>query len=103
MSVDIKDRKEEIEWLRMALNMCEININYTHADLIIKVVKDLDKLKGKFTIYDGVEIHYKWKEKWDNYYKNKKDGTIESEQTRKIIEQAKEIQELNKRVDASML
>ena len=76
MSVEIKDRKYEIEWLRMALNMCEININYTHADLIIKIVKELDSLKGKFTISDGVEIHHKWKDKWDNYYKNKKDNTI---------------------------
>lgn len=71
MSVDIKDRKDEIEWLRMALNMCEININYTHADLIIKIVKELNSLKGNFSICDGVEIHHKWKEKWDEYYKQK--------------------------------
>ena len=68
MDVNIKDRKEEIEFLRMACNMSELGINYTHADLIIRLQNRLSKLKGKFSIKDGVEIHHKWKQDWQNYF-----------------------------------
>lgn len=37
MEVKIKDRKEEIEFLRMACNMAELGIGYQHADLIIRL------------------------------------------------------------------
>ena len=68
MEVKIKDRKEEIEYLRMACNMSEIGIGYQHADLIIRLQERLKKLKGKFSLSDGVEIHHKWKEDWINYF-----------------------------------
>ena len=68
MEVKIKDRKEEIEYLRMACNMSEIGIGYQHADLIIRLQERLKKLKGKFSLSDGVEIHHKWKEDWRNYF-----------------------------------
>jgi hypothetical protein len=68
MEVKIKDRKEEIEFLRMALNMAEIGIGYQHADLIIRLQERLKKLKGKFSIMDGIEIHHKWKQEWQNYF-----------------------------------
>ena len=68
MDVKIKDRKEEIEFLRMACNMAELGIGYQHADLIIRLQERLKKLKGKFSISDGVEIHYKWKQDWQNYF-----------------------------------
>lgn len=67
MEVNVKDRKDEIEYLRMACNMAELGIGYQHADLIIRLQERLNKLKGKFTILDGVEIHHKWKEDWDKY------------------------------------
>lgn len=70
MEVKIKDRSNEVEFLRMALNMCELGIDYTQADLIIRVTKSLNKLKGKFSINDGVEIHHKWKEEWQKYFEN---------------------------------
>jgi hypothetical protein len=25
-------------------------------------------MKGKFSLKDGVEIHYKWKEDWQKYF-----------------------------------
>lgn len=70
MEVKIKDRKKEIEFLRMACNMAELGIGYQHADLIIRLQERLKKLKGKFSIDDGVEIHYKWKEDWQKYFNN---------------------------------
>lgn len=68
MEVKIKDRKEEVEFLRMACNMGEIGIGYQHADLIIRLQERLKKLKGNFSISDGVEIHQKWKEDWQRYF-----------------------------------
>jgi hypothetical protein len=68
MEVEIKDRKEEIEFLRIACNMAELGIRYQHADLIIRLQERLKKLKGKFSIDDGVEIYYKWKQDWQKYF-----------------------------------
>lgn len=68
MKVRIKDRKKEIEYLRMALNLCEIGVDYTHADLIIRVTKALKKMKGDFSLEDGVKVHHKWKEEWEKYF-----------------------------------
>ena len=67
MDVKIKDRKEEIEFLRMACNLAELRIQYEHADLILRLQERLEKLKGKFSLSDGVEIHHKWKQDWQNY------------------------------------
>jgi len=52
----------------MACNMAEIGIGYQHADLIIRLQERLKKLKGQFSISDGVEIYHKWKEDWQNYF-----------------------------------
>jgi len=68
MNVEIKDRKEEIEFLRMACNIAELGINYQHADLIIRLQERLKKLKGKFSLKDGVEIYYKWKQEYQEYF-----------------------------------
>jgi hypothetical protein len=79
MDVKIKDRKEEIEFLRMACNMAELGIGYQHADLIIRLQERLKKMKGKFSLKDGVETLtdnepfvvevidglYKWDEGWN--------------------------------------
>lgn len=69
MSVKIKDRKTEVEYLRMVCNLAEIGINYEHAELIIKLQEKLKKLNGEFTLQDGIDVHHKWKQKWDQYYK----------------------------------
>jgi hypothetical protein len=65
--VKVKDRKEEIEYMRMALNICEIGVNYQQSDLIIRVSERLKYRKGKFTIHEGVEIYHKWKQDWIDY------------------------------------
>lgn len=82
MDVKIKDRKEEIEYLRIACNMAELGINYVHADLILRLQERLKKLKGKFSISDSVEIHYKWKEDWRKYFEaqSKNEIKIEAEE-----------------------
>lgn len=71
MEVEIKDRKEEVEHLRMALNMCELGVGYTQADLILRALERLDKIKGEFSISDAVEIHYKHKQEWQTYFEEK--------------------------------
>ena len=68
MEVKIEDRKEEIEYLRMGLNMAELGVSYEQADLIIRISDRLKKLKGKFSLKDGVEIHHRWKQEWQKYY-----------------------------------
>lgn len=68
MDVKIKDRKLEVEYLRMALNMAEVGVDYPTTDLIIRVNERQQKLGGKFSIKDSVEIYHKWKEEWQNYF-----------------------------------
>lgn len=67
MDVKIKDRINEIEFIRMALNMVQIGVDYPNADLINRTMKELKKLKGKFSLKDGCDILYEWKEDWRNY------------------------------------
>jgi len=52
----------------MACNLAEIGIQYQHADLILRLQERLKKLKGKFSLSDGVEIYHKWKEDWREYF-----------------------------------
>ena len=73
MDVKVKDRKEEIQQLTIVCNMAEININYIHADLILRLQERLKELKGKFAISDSIEIHYKWKEDWRKYFEEQSD------------------------------
>ena len=69
MDVKVKDRKKEVEYLRMACNMAELGINYIQADLILRLQERLSQLKeGKFSIDDGVKIHYAWKQEWQKYF-----------------------------------
>lgn len=68
MEVLIKDRKDEIEYLRMALAITELGVSYEQAELINNVVNKVRQRKGKFNIHDGVELLYAWKQKWRNYY-----------------------------------
>ena len=72
MDVKPKDRKQETEYLRMALNMAELGVSYTQADLILKAVNEVQRKGGNFTISDGVDLHTKWKSEWDNYFQQQK-------------------------------
>ena len=73
MEVKIKDRKEDVEYLRIACNMAEIGIGYIHVDLILRLQERLRELNGDFSISDSVDIHYKWKQEWDAYFKEQSD------------------------------
>ena len=68
MDVSINDRKKEIEYLRMSLNMCELGVNYTQADLIIRVMEKLKQVKGDFNIEDGFTVFNAWKLDWEKYF-----------------------------------
>lgn len=84
MEVLIKDRKDEIEYLRMALAIIEIGVSYEQAELINNVVNKVRQRKGNFNIHDGVKLLYAWKEKWRNYYEtqaNKRTITESSQKT----------------------
>lgn len=70
MEVKIKDRKEEVEFLRMDLNTAQIGVDYTHTDLFLRIQERLSKKKGKYTINDSVEIFHKWKTDWDRYFED---------------------------------
>ena len=72
--VKIKDRKTDTEYLRMAVNTCEIGVSYIHADLILRVQKELKRLKGKFSLEDGARIHSEWKSEWENYFNEEQEN-----------------------------
>ena len=67
IDVDIKDRQESVEHLRMALGMSEFGVSYIQADLIARVQTSLAFLGGKFRLSDGVDLFYKWKKDWEKY------------------------------------
>jgi hypothetical protein len=54
----------------MALNMCQLGINYPQADLIIKINEKLKNDAGNFSLDDGVKIFNQWKQEWDDYFEN---------------------------------
>jgi len=70
MEVQIKDREDTVEYLRMALAMAEFGVSYEQADLINRIVTEVRKKKGKFAIDDGVKLFYDWKRVWARYYEN---------------------------------
>lgn len=69
--IPVKDRTKEIEYVRAVLNMVEIGITYTGADLIITVLDALKNKGDKFSIQDGVKISFDHKKKWEKYFKDK--------------------------------
>ena len=73
MEVEFSDRKEEPEFVRMALNICGIAIDHKTADLVYKVVQAIDKKKGGFSINDAVQINTEWEKYWKEYFKSKKE------------------------------
>lgn len=71
MEIDHKDKKEEIEFLRMACNIAGINLNYTQVDLILRLQERVTKLKEEFSLADGAEIHQNWQLEWQKYFKDR--------------------------------
>lgn len=70
-NVSVKDRKEEVEFLRMACNIADLGIDYLNADLIIRLQKRLKTKKGNFSIKDGVEVRQEWVNDWNKYFEEK--------------------------------
>ena len=73
MNVKISDRIDNIEYLRMALSICEICVDYQTAELIDNVVNEVRKKEGKFDLKDGVLLLSAWKNKWKEYDKQHKE------------------------------
>lgn len=71
MEVEIKDRKKEVEYLRMACNIAQIGINYRQADLILRLQEKLEKVKGNFSLSDGAKIYSEWNKDWQKYFEEK--------------------------------
>jgi len=69
MKVKHEDRDIQIEYFRMALNMCEIGVDYTTADLIVRVHKLFREKGDKFSLEDAVRVLNDWQLEWINYQK----------------------------------
>lgn len=69
MKVKIENRYDEIEYLRMALSICEVYVDYQTAELIDMVATEVRNKKGNFDLMDGAKIFSAWKRKWNNYEK----------------------------------
>lgn len=70
--VKISDRERDIEYIRMALNMCQIGVNYQQAELINMVVRECDRLGGNLTVEDACDLFSAHKKKWDKYFNEEK-------------------------------
>lgn len=66
--VKFEDREYYIEYIRMALNMCEIGVNYQQTELIDMVVRECDRLGGDLTVEDACDLLSEHKKKWDKYF-----------------------------------
>ena len=51
----------------MALNMCEIGVNYQQAELIVTVV-ECDRLRGDLTVEDTYNLLSAHKAKWEKIF-----------------------------------
>lgn len=65
-----KDRKKDIEFLRMALNLCELPVSYEQSDLILRAYTLVKEKQGNTNMDDALKIYYNWKNHWDNYFQN---------------------------------
>ena len=70
MDAKIKDRKKEVEMLRLALNISGLSCNYISCDLINKVLLGIKKKGGKFSLLDGAKIETEHEKYWNDYFKN---------------------------------
>jgi len=72
--VAIKDYENDVHLLLNALSLTGIQIDYPTADLVHSCLKRFNKLKGKMTIKDGIEIKIEHQTKWDLYFKLKEEN-----------------------------
>ena len=67
--MNIEDRDNQVEYLRMALIIAEINVSYEVCDLIRTIQLNLNN--GNISVLDCVKIRQKWKKKWKEYNEKK--------------------------------
>lgn len=67
MDVKIEHRKDEIEFVRLALNIADVGIDYKTTDLVLRVIRKVNSLKGKFSLKDGVVLRHEWINEWNKY------------------------------------
>jgi len=70
--VAIKDYENDVHLLLNALLLTGIQIDYPTADLVHICLKRFNKLKGKMSISDGVQIKIEHEKKWKEYFESKK-------------------------------
>lgn len=73
MTVDFKDQEKNIRLKMMALNSVGIAVNYPTTELI-HIALEKAKEKGyQMSISDASKIEVKHQEKWDEYFKEKRE------------------------------
>ncbi len=71
--VEIKHRNKAVEYLRMALNQCELPVSYMQTELIMMIVDELNIRGGEYSLMDGAKIYTEWQKKYDDYFKSLED------------------------------
>ena len=67
MDIEIKDREELTEYIRMGLNMVGIGVDYKTTVLLTRVVDEVKKGKGQFSIDHGCNILVEWQNEMEEY------------------------------------
>ena len=67
MDIDIKDRDPLTEYIRMGLNVVGIGAYYKTTVLITRVIEEVKKKKGKFSIDDGLKLLVEWQNEMEEY------------------------------------
>jgi hypothetical protein len=78
MDVKIKDRKTDIEYLRLSLVLSGVQIDYATTDLINDLFSAVKKKKGKFSISDAIEIRAAHEAKYRDYFKQQSESETEN-------------------------
>ncbi len=71
--VKVEHRNNAVEYLRMALNQCELPVSYMQTELIMMIVDELNIRGGKYSLMDGAKIYTEWQKKYDDYFKSLED------------------------------
>lgn len=67
MDIEIKDRDQLTEYIRMGLNMVGIGVDYKTTVLLTRVVDEVKKKKGQFSIDHGSNILVEWQNEMEEY------------------------------------
>ena len=72
MDIDIKDRVKDVEYLRLALNCCDLAVDYKTSLLIHLVSEKIIASNGNCTINEIVNINCEWKRNVEKYFEQTK-------------------------------